>query len=155
MTFILRDESLVFGNGGGGQLPEYIPRTTHSHHYFIRYCDDYYLHFQYLFLLSHFPFVIVASWTLSVAVVIVVFDLSDVNSLAHTPQWKEDACKCACDPHVFLVGTKKDLVVSIWYNLPNLPRLTKCLHSSYKMLHYPAHKPFKLSLIGRIHTVRR
>ena len=42
----------------------------------------------------------------------VVFDLSEIESLANTKTWKIDACKNATDPLVFLVGTKKDLVVS-------------------------------------------
>ncbi|KAK2186221.1 hypothetical protein NP493_210g03035 [Ridgeia piscesae] len=53
---------------------------------------------------------IAASYYRGSNVVIVVFDLSDIDSMSHTPQWKEDACKCASDPHIFLVGTKKDLV---------------------------------------------
>ena len=44
-------------------------------------------------------------------VVIVVFDLNEVESLANARTWAEDACKNASDPLVFLVGTKKDLVV--------------------------------------------
>lgn len=44
--------------------------------------------------------------------VIVVFDMSDIGSLSNVIQWKEDACQNASDPLVFLVGTKKDLIVS-------------------------------------------
>ena len=36
----------------------------------------------------------------------------NIDSLSHAFQWQEDACKSAADPFVFLVGTKKDLVVS-------------------------------------------
>ena len=42
---------------------------------------------------------------------IVAFDLSDVETLGHARKWKEDACESAIDPFVFLVGTKKDIVV--------------------------------------------
>ena len=53
-----------------------------------------------------------------VAVVIVTFDLSDVESMNHVHKWKEDACQSAYDPLVFLVGTKKDLLVkcNLCYN---------------------------------------
>ena len=44
-------------------------------------------------------------------VVIVAFDLSDLESLSNSRQWCEDACQHAEDPLVFLVGTKKDLLV--------------------------------------------
>ena len=44
-------------------------------------------------------------------VVIVVFDLTDEESLQHTVKWMEDACLTADDPVKFLVGTKKDLLV--------------------------------------------
>uniref|UniRef100_A0A8C3WB74 RAB36, member RAS onco family n=1 Tax=Catagonus wagneri TaxID=51154 RepID=A0A8C3WB74_9CETA len=47
-------------------------------------------------------------------VIIVAFDLTDVQTLAHTRQWLEDALRenepGAC--FLFLVGTKKDLLVS-------------------------------------------
>ena len=43
----------------------------------------------------------------------VVFDLSDIESLSHAQKWKEDACLAASDPLVFLIGAKKDLVVSM------------------------------------------
>ena len=48
---------------------------------------------------------------------IVAFDLSDVETLRHARKWKEDACESAKDPFVFLVGTKKDIVVCIIYQL--------------------------------------
>ena len=47
------------------------------------------------------------------SVVIVVFDLTDIETLEHAIKWKADACENAKDPLVFLVGTKKDIVVSI------------------------------------------
>ena len=50
---------------------------------------------------------------LLLSVVIVTFDLSDIETLRHARKWKEDACESAIDPFVFLVGTKKDIVVFI------------------------------------------
>ena len=47
------------------------------------------------------------------SVVIVTFDLSDIETLRHARKWKDDACESAIDPFVFLVGTKKDIVVFI------------------------------------------
>ena len=44
--------------------------------------------------------------------VIVAFDLTDEPSLHHAPKWMEDACANADEPIKFLVGTKKDLLVS-------------------------------------------
>ena len=44
-------------------------------------------------------------------VVIVAFDLSEIDSLTHVIKWKEDACRAAANPNVFLVGLKKDLMV--------------------------------------------
>ncbi len=46
------------------------------------------------------------------AVVVVAFDLSDVDTLAHARRWKEDACASASEPTVFLIGTKKDIMAS-------------------------------------------
>ena len=43
---------------------------------------------------------------------IVAFDLSDIDTLSHARKWRDDACEAATDPFVFLVGTKKDIVVS-------------------------------------------
>uniref|UniRef100_A0A663MA32 Ras-related protein Rab-36 n=1 Tax=Athene cunicularia TaxID=194338 RepID=A0A663MA32_ATHCN len=47
-------------------------------------------------------------------VIITVFDLADIQTLDHTKQWLEDALR-ENEPDssfIFLVGTKKDLVVS-------------------------------------------
>uniref|UniRef100_A0A8C0G456 Ras-related protein Rab-36 n=1 Tax=Chelonoidis abingdonii TaxID=106734 RepID=A0A8C0G456_CHEAB len=47
-------------------------------------------------------------------VIITVFDLADIQTLEHTKQWLEDALR-ENEPgssFIFLVGTKKDLVVS-------------------------------------------
>jgi hypothetical protein len=50
------------------------------------------------------------------AVVIVVFDMSNIASLRGAILWKEEACLKAETDHkeqfVFLVGSKKDLLVS-------------------------------------------
>ena len=43
---------------------------------------------------------------------IVVFDLSDANSLTSIARWMEDATASASNPQRFVVGAKKDLVVS-------------------------------------------
>lgn len=47
------------------------------------------------------------------AAVIVVFDFSNFDSLQKARQWKQDACSNVEteNPLVFLVGSKKDLVV--------------------------------------------
>ena len=45
---------------------------------------------------------------------IVSFDLSDISSLRNAQRWKDEACKSADNPLVFLVGLKKDLVVKYW-----------------------------------------
>lgn len=52
---------------------------------------------------------------LAFSVVLVAFDLTDIDSLGHCLQWQIDACKSARDPLVFLVGTKKDLMVESTY----------------------------------------
>lgn len=43
----------------------------------------------------------------------VVFDLSDERSLSNASRWMADACENADEPVKFLVGTKKDKLVSI------------------------------------------
>lgn len=46
------------------------------------------------------------------AAVIVVFDMTDLYSLTSCPAWLEDALKVnSVRPIVFLVGTKRDLLV--------------------------------------------
>lgn len=46
-------------------------------------------------------------------VIIVVFDLSDLGTLSNTRQWLEDALRDRqVEPLIFLVGSKKDLVVN-------------------------------------------
>ena len=47
--------------------------------------------------------------------IIVAFDLTDIDSLGHCLQWQQDACKNARDPLVFLVGLKKDLMIASTY----------------------------------------
>ena len=46
------------------------------------------------------------------SVVIVVFDLSDEASIAGISRWMHDASGATTDPIKFVVGTKRDLVVS-------------------------------------------
>jgi hypothetical protein len=49
---------------------------------------------------------------ISVTVIVVVFDLSSLMSLSHCPQWLEEALSAnSGSPHIFLVGTKRDLMV--------------------------------------------
>ena len=45
---------------------------------------------------------------------VVVFDVTSVMSLAHTAQWLEEAkdANRGSEPLIFLVGTKRDLLVS-------------------------------------------
>ncbi|XP_013383446.1 ras-related protein Rab-34 [Lingula anatina] len=58
---------------------------------------------------------IAASYYRGANVVIVVFDLGDIQSLENTRKWYDEANKSADDPLVFLVGTKKDLVSEATY----------------------------------------
>lgn len=55
---------------------------------------------------------IAASYYRAANAVIVGFDLSSIDSLKKAKQWKEDACANVEteNPHIFLVGLKKDLV---------------------------------------------
>uniref|UniRef100_A0A8D0F0J6 Ras-related protein Rab-36 n=1 Tax=Strix occidentalis caurina TaxID=311401 RepID=A0A8D0F0J6_STROC len=72
-------------------------------------------------------------------VIITVFDLADIQTLDHTKQWLEDALR-ENEPDssfIFLVGTKKDLVVSKLnadkeIRFPLVPQKTvqRCLVSS-------------------------
>ena len=48
----------------------------------------------------------------SFVAIIVGFDLCDVNTLATARTWYEEAVKAAEHPVVFLVGMKKDKLVS-------------------------------------------
>lgn len=49
---------------------------------------------------------------LSVAVIMIVFDLTSLMSLSHCQQWLEEALNAnSGSPHIFLVGTKRDLMV--------------------------------------------
>ena len=52
------------------------------------------------------------------AAILVVFDLTDLFSLSACPKWLEDALKANVDrPLVFLVGTKRDLLVIVRFDL--------------------------------------
>jgi len=43
---------------------------------------------------------------------VIVFDLTSLMSLSHSPQWLEEALNANSGPsHIFLVGTKRDLMV--------------------------------------------
>jgi GTPase SAR1 family protein len=49
---------------------------------------------------------------LSVAAIVIVFDLTSLMSLSHCQQWLEEALSAnSGSPHIFLVGTKGDLMV--------------------------------------------
>ena len=43
---------------------------------------------------------------------IVAFDLTDEGSLLNVPKWMEEASENADDPIKFLIGTKRDLMVT-------------------------------------------
>lgn len=47
--------------------------------------------------------------------IIVVFDFTNISTLSHCKQWLKEALNASGneDPFIFLVGTKKDLVVGI------------------------------------------
>lgn len=55
------------------------------------------------------------------SVIIVVFDLSNIFSLAHTKIWLKEAlaANSNSEPLLFMVGTKKDLVVSYIFVICN------------------------------------
>ncbi|XP_005106169.1 ras-related protein Rab-34 [Aplysia californica] len=59
---------------------------------------------------------IAASYYRGAQIVIVVFDMTDEESLHHTVKWMEDACATADEPVKFLVGTKKDLLSPAAYS---------------------------------------
>jgi len=43
---------------------------------------------------------------------VIVFDLTSLLSLSHCPQWLEEALNAnSGSSHIFLVGTKRDLMV--------------------------------------------
>lgn len=50
-----------------------------------------------------------------VSVVMVVFDVTNIVTLAHTAQWLEEAKQAneGSNPLIFLVGTKRDLMVRL------------------------------------------
>lgn len=49
-----------------------------------------------------------------ISVIMVVFDLGNLMSLAHCQQWLNEASRSNVGPyHIFLVGAKKDLLVRI------------------------------------------
>lgn len=71
--------------------------------------------------------------------VMVVFDVTNVVTLAHTAQWLEEAREANINscPLVFLVGTKRDLMVSC-SSLSSLDSLSHFLSYSYfvSLLHF-------------------
>lgn len=58
---------------------------------------------------------IAASYYRSAHVIIVAFDMSDINSLGNAAKWRNEAGAHAPDALVFLVGTKKDLISHATY----------------------------------------
>lgn len=58
-------------------------------------------------------FNVFAKYFTSCPVVAVLFDLSNLYSLSHCAQWLEEALACnTVQPIIFLIGTKRDLLVS-------------------------------------------
>lgn len=55
---------------------------------------------------------ILVTITMAIVAVIVAFDLCDINTLATAKTWYEEAMNAADNPVVFLVGMKKDMLVS-------------------------------------------
>uniref|UniRef100_T1ITZ7 Ras-related protein Rab-36 n=1 Tax=Strigamia maritima TaxID=126957 RepID=T1ITZ7_STRMM len=61
---------------------------------------------------------IASSYYRGAQIVIIVFDLSDLETLFNCPQWFEDAMRGNnSNPHLFLVGTKKDLISDFAYKI--------------------------------------
>lgn len=58
---------------------------------------------------------IAQSYYRSAHVVIIVFDLTNLYTLSHSKVWLKEAmdANCSSSPLIFLVGTKKDLLVSV------------------------------------------
>lgn len=60
---------------------------------------------------------IASSYYRGANIVVIIFDLSSLNTLSHCPQWLYDAqCTVHQDAHIFLVGTKKDLISNTIYS---------------------------------------
>ncbi|KAG1675344.1 Ras-related protein Rab-34 [Nymphon striatum] len=60
---------------------------------------------------------IASSYYRGAHVVVIVFDISNLMSLHNAPKWKDDALENNFgDPHIFLVGTKKDLCSQAAYH---------------------------------------
>ncbi|XP_076397692.1 ras-related protein Rab-34 [Megachile rotundata] len=56
---------------------------------------------------------IAAAYYRGANVIMVVFDLANLLSLGHCQQWFSEAAQCNREPyHVFLIGTKRDLLVN-------------------------------------------
>ena len=72
-------------------------------------------HVQRCFILQFLFFFKFQKFFCCFTAVLVVFDLSDLESLIHAEKWKNDACQQMeiQNPYVFLIGTKRDLVVRI------------------------------------------
>ncbi|GIX74862.1 ras-related protein Rab-34 [Caerostris extrusa] len=60
---------------------------------------------------------IASSYYRGARVVILVFDFSIISSLYNISKWLDDTLKCADNPLLFLVGTKKDMVSNSVYKL--------------------------------------
>ena len=60
---------------------------------------------------------IASSYYRGANIVVIIFDLSSLKTLSHCPQWLYDAqCTVHQDAHIFLVGTKKDLISNTIYS---------------------------------------
>ncbi|KAI4460879.1 hypothetical protein MML48_5g00006103 [Holotrichia oblita] len=62
---------------------------------------------------------IAQSYYRSAHVIVLVFDFTNISTLSHCKKWLDEALNASGneDPFIFLVGTKKDLVVSTIYLL--------------------------------------
>ncbi|KAK0096248.1 hypothetical protein PV326_006008 [Microctonus aethiopoides] len=61
---------------------------------------------------------IAASYYRGANVIMIVFDLSSLLSLSHCLQWLNEAAQCNTGPHhIFLVGTKRDLLSNQVYSV--------------------------------------
>lgn len=67
----------------------------------------------------------------------VVFDVSNLTSLAHCQQWLNEASRSNVGPyHIFLVGAKKDLLVSIDNNIHFLSIIITIILENASLIRY-------------------
>ena len=62
---------------------------------------------------------------------VVAFDLCDINTLATAKTWYQEAMSAADDPVVFLVGMKKDMLVSAVLHLQMKGYVVICVWDRY------------------------